>query len=393
MLFRSIAFFSQLFSEYNEHEDVTPNQKVTTDVVENEEEKGVGKDVANDEQPIENLRMFAERISFCPSQLFNKIFYEGPKKLLEHSHLWEKRPAPKPILWETLSYNFKDSQLNTEFSQENIDQHKILTMEENLLVFEDCLKILRKMALEKEKKGQYLYWDKDEQNSMNFVSACGNIRAYIFGISQTKPFEVKSMAGKIITAIASTNAIIAACAMNEGVKLLRGMNNNLRVSYLVEEPYHKGDLITSCEPFGPSEECIACSKVKRCHYKVNLNKMTVINLRDEILKKDMSLTSPSVCCNKTGKIIICDENSINEDTMKKCLKDVGITSGSFLDIDDFFQQFNLVLCLHHSDDFGDTDFEDITTSYGEDSKVLLGKRTAVDNIDEVEKDAKRLRVN
>uniref|UniRef100_A0A0K0EHP1 SUMO-activating enzyme subunit n=1 Tax=Strongyloides stercoralis TaxID=6248 RepID=A0A0K0EHP1_STRER len=385
--------FNQLFSEYDEHEDVTPNQKIVSNVTENEEEKDTRKDVLNNKQSIENLRMFAERISFSPSQIFNKIFYEGPSKLLEHSHLWEKRPMPKPLLWEMLIDDIQDSQLINEFDEENFDQHKLLTVKENVIVFIKCLKKLREMALEKEKSGQYLYWDKDEQNSMNFVSACANIRAHVFGISQTKPFEIKSMAGKIITAIASTNAIIAACAMNEGVKLLRGMNNNLRVSYLVEEPYHKGDLITSCEPFGPSEECKACSKVKRCHYKVNLNQMTVISLRDEILKKDMSLTSPSVACNKTGKIIVCDENSIHEDIMRKTLKDVGITSGSFLDIDDFFQQFNLVLCLHHSDELGDVEFEDITASYGENSKVSLGKRIAPNNIDEVDNDAKRLRVN
>uniref|UniRef100_A0A0N5C4G3 SUMO-activating enzyme subunit n=2 Tax=Strongyloides papillosus TaxID=174720 RepID=A0A0N5C4G3_STREA len=383
--------FNQLFSEYNEHEDVTPNQKIASNGSENKEEDKVTKDGTNGE-PVENLRMFAERISFCPSQIFNKIFYEGPAKLLEHSHLWEKRPAPKPITWESFLDNLKNFQCVGEFDQESVDQHKTLTMEENLIIFADCIKKLRHMALEKEKDDQYLYWDKDEKISMNFVTVCANIRAHVFGISQTKPFEVKSMAGKIITAIASTNAIIAACAMNEGVKILRGLTKDLRISYLVEEPYHKGDLITSCEPFGPSEECRACSEVKRRHYRVNLNLMTVNGLKNEVLIKDMSLTSPSACCNKTGKIIICDEDSIPEEIMRKTLADIGVTSGSFLDIDDFFQQFNLVLCLHHSDELGELEFEDISSSYGEDHMVSSGKRGAADTIDEVAHDAKRLRV-
>jgi ubiquitin-like 1-activating enzyme E1 B len=44
---------------------------------------------------------------------------------------------------------------------------------------------------------------------MDFVTSCSNIRCHIFGIKQKSRFDTKSMAGNIIPAIASTNAIVA----------------------------------------------------------------------------------------------------------------------------------------------------------------------------------------
>ena len=37
----------------------------------------------------------------------------------------------------------------------------------------------------------YLIWDKDDVPSMDFVTACANLRAHIFGIPQKSRFDVK----------------------------------------------------------------------------------------------------------------------------------------------------------------------------------------------------------
>ena len=42
----------------------------------------------------------------------------------------------------------------------------------------------------------HLVWDKDDEEAMDFVAACSNIRSKIFGISQKTRFDIKSMAGK-----------------------------------------------------------------------------------------------------------------------------------------------------------------------------------------------------
>jgi ubiquitin-like 1-activating enzyme E1 B len=65
-----------------------------------------------------------------------------------------------------------------------------------------------------------LVWDKDDDSAMDFVTACANIRAAVFGIGRKTRFDVKSMAGNIIPAIATTNAIVAGAIVIEAFKIV-----------------------------------------------------------------------------------------------------------------------------------------------------------------------------
>ena len=55
---------------------------------------------------------------------------------------------------------------------------------------------------------------------MDFVAAATNIRATNFGISQETMFKIKEMAGKIVPAISSSNALVASLQVTEAIKLL-----------------------------------------------------------------------------------------------------------------------------------------------------------------------------
>lgn len=65
-----------------------------------------------------------------------------------------------------------------------------------------------------------LVFDKDDQLAVEFVTAAANLRAHSFGIPSQSLFEAKGMAGNIIHAIATTNAIIAGLIVLEALKLL-----------------------------------------------------------------------------------------------------------------------------------------------------------------------------
>lgn len=67
-----------------------------------------------------------------------------------------------------------------------------------------------------------LAFDKDHAIIMSFVAACANIRAKIFGIPMKSQFDIKAMAGNIIPAIASTNAIVAGIIVTEAVRVIEG---------------------------------------------------------------------------------------------------------------------------------------------------------------------------
>lgn len=63
---------------------------------------------------------------------------------------------------------------------------------------------------------------------MEFVTAAANLRAYSFGISMQSLFEAKGMAGNIIHAIATTNAIIAGLIVLEALKILSNKSKECR---------------------------------------------------------------------------------------------------------------------------------------------------------------------
>jgi ubiquitin-like 1-activating enzyme E1 B len=55
-----------------------------------------------------------------------------------------------------------------------------------------------------------MVFDKDDPLAMDFVTAATNLRAYNFGIDLETLFKIKEMAGKIVPAISSSNALAAA---------------------------------------------------------------------------------------------------------------------------------------------------------------------------------------
>ena len=65
-------------------------------------------------------------------------------------------------------------------------------------------------------------FDKDDEDTLDFVTASANLRSIVFGIETKSRFDIKQMAGNIIPAIATTNAIVAGLCVLEAYKVLRG---------------------------------------------------------------------------------------------------------------------------------------------------------------------------
>jgi len=63
-------------------------------------------------------------------------------------------------------------------------------------------------------------FNKDDDLIIDFVTAATNIRAFNFSIPMESKFKIKEMAGKIIPAISSSNAMVAAFQVFEAIKIL-----------------------------------------------------------------------------------------------------------------------------------------------------------------------------
>lgn len=73
-----------------------------------------------------------------------------------------------------------------------------------------------------------LTFDKDDQLAVEFVTSAANIRASSFQIPMHSLFEAKGIAGNIVHAVATTNAIISGLIVIEAIKVLQGDFNNYR---------------------------------------------------------------------------------------------------------------------------------------------------------------------
>ena len=63
---------------------------------------------------------------------------------------------------------------------------------------------------------------------MDFVTACANVRSHVFHIERKSRFDIKSMAGNIIPAIATTNAVVAGLIVMEAIKILAKDENEAK---------------------------------------------------------------------------------------------------------------------------------------------------------------------
>ena len=73
-----------------------------------------------------------------------------------------------------------------------------------------------------------MIFDKDDQLAVEFVTAASNLRSYCFNIMLQSLFDAKGIAGNIVHAIATTNAIISGLIVLEALKLLTDNLENCR---------------------------------------------------------------------------------------------------------------------------------------------------------------------
>ena len=115
-------------------------------------------------------------------------------------------------------------------------------------------------------------WDKDDDDAMMFVAAAANIRAAIFNIEQKTQWKVKEMAGNIIPAIATSNAIIAGLIVLQAVRVLRAQLDKCKdVSLRKESVSNK--LICPNVPEERNGNCVVCMDKPTVTLRCNTKKV------------------------------------------------------------------------------------------------------------------------
>ncbi|CAG8457443.1 10487_t:CDS:10 [Diversispora eburnea] len=160
------------------------------------------KEIANLKEESQALKRVREAIGSddYPKIVFKKVFQEDINRLLTMEDMWKTRNTPDQRLW-SLTENF-------------------------CFFLESTQKLSTRLLKEKSiNPDAILQFDKDDEDALRFVTATSNLRARIFGIEEKTQFQVKAMAGNIIPAIATTNAIVAGMIVMQAFKVLNGKIN------------------------------------------------------------------------------------------------------------------------------------------------------------------------
>ncbi|KAI9488947.1 hypothetical protein BDB00DRAFT_644379 [Zychaea mexicana] len=272
-------------------------------------------------------------------KVFDKVFTSDIERLLSMKEMWKTREKPVPLSYSAIEKESHND--STETAQSGLKDQRVWNVKECVGMFKDSIERLSTRLLElKEKTSDaILSFDKDDDDALDFVTATANLRAHIFGIQEKSRFEVKSMAGNIIPAIATTNAIIAGIAVMKGFAVLRGHVETIKRTYLTTVGRQRPLLMLE-DPPKPNPECKVCQTVSAT-VTVDFERAKLSDLLETAIVKGASLDAEEVTM-MNGNKIVYDVDL--DDNLQTLLTDLGIHAGTILRVaSDDDDEIDLVL--------------------------------------------------
>lgn len=209
-----------------------------------------------------------EDLQALSRRVFNKVFKADIERLLSMDSMWRNRTRPVALDYDVArneapkAFDGDGSAANGGSSSNSngssmLRDQRTLSLSETVAQFSDSLsRLARRAGALDSSKDESLAFDKDDSDAMDFVTATANLRSRIYHIAPQTRFQVKEMAGNIIPAIASTNAIIAGAQVLQTLHALRRRWSDARFVSLNRNS--AGRLISSITLGQPSAGCGVC---------------------------------------------------------------------------------------------------------------------------------------
>ncbi|KAH9855584.1 hypothetical protein C2E23DRAFT_813898 [Lenzites betulinus] len=211
--------------------------------------------------------------------VFDKVFHADVLNLLSMADMWRSRAPPTPLDFDgiragTFVLSPRTSQNGTSAPQNNnasgsgssatekqlngngtipsssnaagaakLKDQRALSLQDNVELF---VSSVERLAARLRAGEDTISFDKDDDDTLDFVTASANLRSAAYGIPGKSRWEVKEMAGNIIPAIATTNAIIAGLIVLQALHLLRRTYSALRNVHVQFKPSMPLSAITMC---------------------------------------------------------------------------------------------------------------------------------------------------
>uniref|UniRef100_A0A8C0ECY4 LIM zinc-binding domain-containing protein n=1 Tax=Bubo bubo TaxID=30461 RepID=A0A8C0ECY4_BUBBB len=351
--------FNQLFGEEDADQEVSPDRADPEAAWEPAEAEARAR-ASNEDGEIKRVstKEWAKSTGYDPVKLFTKLFKDDIRYLLTMDKLWRKRKPPVPLDWAEVQNQEKNISDQQNESSAVLKDQQVLDVKSYARLFSKSVETLR-LHLAEKGDGAELIWDKDDPSAMDFVTSAANLRMHVFSMNMKSRFDIKSMAGNIIPAIATTNAVIAGLIVLEGLKILSGKIDQCRTIFLNKQPNPRKKLLVPCALDPPNPNCYVCASKPEVTVKLNVHKVTVLTLQDKIVKEKFAMVAPDVQIDDgKGTILISSEEGETEANNHRKLSDFGIRNGTRLQADDFLQDYTLLINVLHSEDLEkDVEFE------------------------------------
>ena len=201
---------------------------------------------------------------------------------------------------------------------------------------------------------------------MRFVAAAANLRSRIFHIGAKSLYETKGIAGNIIPAIATTNAVVAGLQVHELLKLVKAgcvkgaaaaaaaarpsVADVCKYTYCLREPTRRGLLLqpTALEP--PQAQCYVCRKGKVA-VALDTRATTLTAFVEDVLKRKLGFANPAVDKGSDGLFDAGDDRlDLASANARKPLTDLpcgGAGDGAVLTVVDFSTDLELDVVVRH----------------------------------------------
>lgn len=143
-------------------------------------------------------------------------------------------------------------------------------------------------------------FSKDRPLDLAFVTAASNLRSHIFGIPLQSQWTVASIAGNIIPAVATSNAIVAAGQVAAAMRLVKaGLASDsappppAQRLELKHAPAGGGALTAAVAVEGPNPSCMVCGSAVLT-LVTDTHRMTLAELFSAVLRGRLALHEPNI---------------------------------------------------------------------------------------------------
>lgn len=313
------------------------------------------------------VRRKDEDIDQYGRRIYDHVFGYNIEVASSNEETWKNRNRPKPIysadvMPENLTEQNGNVAKNCVVDTSSVSAMASLglknpqdtwTLLESSRIFLEALKLF---FAKREKEIGNLSFDKDDQLAVEFVTAAANIRAASFGISLHSLFEAKGIAGNIVHAVATTNAIIAGLIVIEAIKVLLKDTDKYRMTYCLEH-ITKKMLLMPVEPYEPNKSCYVCSETP-LSLEINTSRSKLRDFVEKIVKAKLGINFPLIMHGSNLLYEVGDDLDEVEvanyaANLEKVLSQLPspVTNGTMLTVEDLQQELTCNINIKHREEF------------------------------------------